>query len=112
MFLSHVLRHVARNRGPEALHDGLYRDVYLQQRLAAQGSTEALTDAPTWMVDPVDGTTNFVHHFPFSCVSIGLAINKQVCTDCSGMLESVESGTGAREEHHKFGYLIERKDER
>lgn len=20
-----------------------------------------LTDAPTWMIDPVDGTTNFVH---------------------------------------------------
>lgn len=29
------------------------------------------------MVDPVDGTTNFVHRFPFSCVSIGLAVNKQ-----------------------------------
>lgn len=25
-----------------------------------------------WIVDPLDGTTNFVHGFPFYCVSIGL----------------------------------------
>ena len=24
-----------------------------------------------WVVDPLDGTTNFVHGFPFFCVSIG-----------------------------------------
>lgn len=35
-----------------------------------------LTDEPTWLVDPLDGTTNFVHRFPFVCVSIGLAIKK------------------------------------
>jgi len=35
-----------------------------------------LTDEPTWLVDPLDGTTNFVHRFPFVCVSIGLVINK------------------------------------
>jgi myo-inositol-1(or 4)-monophosphatase len=27
---------------------------------------------PTWIVDPLDGTTNYVHDFPFYCVSIGL----------------------------------------
>ncbi|KAL0484536.1 inositol monophosphatase ttx-7 [Acrasis kona] len=36
-----------------------------------------LTDAPTWIIDPIDGTTNFVHSFPFVAVSIGLAVNKQ-----------------------------------
>lgn len=29
---------------------------------------------PTWHVDPLDGTTNFVHGFPMFCVSIGLAL--------------------------------------
>jgi myo-inositol-1(or 4)-monophosphatase len=29
------------------------------------------------MVDPIDGTTNFIHGFPFSAISIGLAVNKQ-----------------------------------
>jgi myo-inositol-1(or 4)-monophosphatase len=30
--------------------------------------------APMWHVDPLDGTTNFVHGFPMYCVSIGLAV--------------------------------------
>lgn len=30
-----------------------------------------LTKTPTWLVDPIDGTTNFVAGLPFSCVSIG-----------------------------------------
>jgi myo-inositol-1(or 4)-monophosphatase len=29
---------------------------------------------PTWIVDPLDGTTNYVHHVPFYCVSIGLQV--------------------------------------
>jgi myo-inositol-1(or 4)-monophosphatase len=29
---------------------------------------------PTWIVDPLDGTTNYVHGFPFYCVSIGLQV--------------------------------------
>jgi len=29
---------------------------------------------PTWIVDPLDGTTNYVHGLPFYCVSIGLQI--------------------------------------
>ncbi|MCT2196319.1 MULTISPECIES: inositol monophosphatase family protein [Paenibacillus] len=31
-----------------------------------------------WIVDPVDGTTNFVHGFPFFCVSIALAYKGEV----------------------------------
>lgn len=29
---------------------------------------------PTWIVDPIDGTTNYVHDCPFYCISIGLMI--------------------------------------
>ncbi|PON90233.1 Inositol monophosphatase [Trema orientale] len=46
-----------------------------EETTAAFGTTE-LTDEPTWIVDPLDGTTNFVHGFPFVCVSIGLTIGK------------------------------------
>ena len=35
-----------------------------------------MTDAPTWIIDPVDGTMNFVHGYPNVCVSIGLTIEK------------------------------------
>ncbi|XP_059663377.1 inositol-phosphate phosphatase-like isoform X2 [Cornus florida] len=46
-----------------------------EETTAACGVTE-LTDEPTWIVDPLDGTTNFVHGFPFVCVSVGLTIGK------------------------------------
>ncbi|RNF22248.1 myo-inositol-1 phosphatase [Trypanosoma conorhini] len=36
-----------------------------------------LTDDPTWIVDPIDGTMSFVHGGCDCCVSIGLAIKKQ-----------------------------------
>src|SRR5437870_1081945 len=29
---------------------------------------------PTWIVDPLDGTTNYVHDCPAYCVSIGLEV--------------------------------------
>lgn len=37
------------------------------------GEEHPLADAPpTWIVDPLDGTTNYVHDCPMYCVSIGL----------------------------------------
>jgi inositol-phosphate phosphatase / L-galactose 1-phosphate phosphatase len=48
-----------------------------EEASSEQGTVASLTDAPTWMVDPVDGTTNFVHTFPFVCVSIALVINRE-----------------------------------
>jgi len=41
-------------------------------------NTEVLSDLPTWIIDPIDGTTNFVHKYPIFCVSIALAVGKQV----------------------------------
>ncbi|EON96424.1 putative inositol monophosphatase protein [Phaeoacremonium minimum UCRPA7] len=35
-----------------------------------------VTDAPTFIVDPIDGTTNFVHGFPNACISLGFAVNR------------------------------------
>lgn len=33
---------------------------------------------PIWFVDPLDGTTNFAHGFPFYCVSIGVEVGGRV----------------------------------
>ena len=45
-------------------------------------SAEALAEVQKsdylWIVDPIDGTTNFVHGFPFFCVSIALAHKGEV----------------------------------
>lgn len=32
---------------------------------------------PTFVVDPIDGTTNFIHSFPDACISLGLAIERK-----------------------------------
>jgi len=37
-----------------------------------------LTQEPTWIIDPIDGTTNFVHQFPWVSISIALAISGRV----------------------------------
>lgn len=34
-----------------------------------------LTESPTFIVDPIDGTTNFIHTFPYSCTSLGFTVN-------------------------------------
>lgn len=33
---------------------------------------------PTWIVDPLDGTTNYVHDVPCYCVSIGLMVHGEL----------------------------------
>ena len=35
-----------------------------------------MTSEPTWVVDPIDGTTNFVHSLPFVAISIGFINDK------------------------------------
>ncbi|XP_073843268.1 inositol monophosphatase 1-like [Musca autumnalis] len=47
-----------------------------EEESSAEGAPKKLTDAPTWIIDPVDGTMNFVHAFPHSCISVGLVVNK------------------------------------
>ncbi|KAL2715355.1 inositol monophosphatase 3-like isoform X1 [Vespula squamosa] len=37
-----------------------------------------LTDSPTWLIDPIDGTVNFLHSFSQYCISVGLAICKEM----------------------------------
>ncbi|KAL2135739.1 hypothetical protein VTI74DRAFT_7109 [Chaetomium olivicolor] len=41
-----------------------------------QAGVTRITDAPTFVVDPIDGTTNFVHSFPNACISLGLVVDR------------------------------------
>lgn len=48
-----------------------------EETYSSSGQTASiLDDDPTWIVDPIDGTTNFIHGFPFVAVSIGFTINQ------------------------------------
>ncbi|XP_078101435.1 inositol monophosphatase 1 [Sander vitreus] len=51
---------------------------FIGEESVAAGEVCVLTDSPTWIIDPIDGTTNFVHAFPFVAVSIGFSVNKQM----------------------------------
>ncbi|XP_074064292.1 inositol monophosphatase 1 isoform X1 [Macrotis lagotis] len=51
---------------------------FIGEESVAAGEYSVLTDNPTWIIDPIDGTTNFVHRFPFVAVSIGFVVEKKI----------------------------------
>lgn len=59
----------------DALNAAFPEYSFLGEETAAQHYT--LGPEPTWVVDPIDGTTNFVHRIPDICVSIGLAVGRR-----------------------------------
>ncbi len=61
---------------------------YPTHKIIAEESTEDptkfnITNDPTWLVDPIDGTTNFFHGVIEVAVSIGVRINKIVSSPFS-----------------------------
>ncbi len=58
---------------------------YPEHAILAEESGQSWTSTPAneqpdyvWIIDPLDGTTNFIHGFPQYCVSIGLAHKGQM----------------------------------
>lgn len=49
---------------------------FIGEESTAGGIKCELTDDPTWIIDPIDGTMNFVHGYPNVCVSVALWVNK------------------------------------
>ena len=49
---------------------------FIGEEESSLGKKVELTDAPTWIIDPIDGTMNFVHGLPHTCISIALLIGK------------------------------------
>ena len=63
----------------EALILSLIRERFPDHDIVAEESLLARTGSPyVWYVDPLDGTTNFAHGYPFFCVSIALARGEEV----------------------------------
>nr|XP_022342100.1 inositol monophosphatase 1-like [Crassostrea virginica]XP_022342101.1 inositol monophosphatase 1-like [Crassostrea virginica] len=73
---------------------------FIGEESTAEGKTVNWTDAPTWIIDPIDGTSNFVHSIPQTCVCIGLSISKQIVVGVvhlpiTGQTYSAYKGGGA-----------------
>nr|CAD7462419.1 unnamed protein product [Timema tahoe] len=50
---------------------------FIGEESVADGAKCDLTVSPTWIIDPVDGTMNFVHGYPNVCVSVALWVDKE-----------------------------------
>ncbi|MFO8029341.1 MAG: inositol monophosphatase family protein [Cyclonatronaceae bacterium] len=55
------------------------RETFPEDEILAEESASetALTNKRTWIVDPIDGTTNFAHGLPVYCVSIAMWENRE-----------------------------------
>ena len=56
-----------------------------------------------WVIDPIDGTTNFAHGLPYFCVSIGILKNEEIICGVvydvmRDVIYSAEKGSGAFED--------------
>uniref|UniRef100_A0A0B7B4D4 Inositol-1-monophosphatase n=1 Tax=Arion vulgaris TaxID=1028688 RepID=A0A0B7B4D4_9EUPU len=49
-----------------------------EETTADSGEKCQLTNDPTWIIDPIDGTTNFVHSIPDVAFSLGVTVGKKV----------------------------------
>lgn len=47
--------------------------------LAEEGSSVSYRSSVKWIIDPLDGTTNYAHGFPWFCVSIALEVEGELC---------------------------------
>jgi myo-inositol-1(or 4)-monophosphatase len=71
------------------------------------GLTSGQGDARTWIIDPLDGTSNYLQHFPFWSVSIGLKRGDEmiagvVYEPLRDLVFSAELGSGAFRDGRKI----------
>jgi myo-inositol-1(or 4)-monophosphatase len=55
----------------EALVIRRIRERYPDHAILAEESGASSGSGAKWIIDPLDGTTNFAHQYPFFCVSVG-----------------------------------------
>ena len=71
------------NEVEEFIHTAIQKNYpshfFVGEESYSKGSSKdyLVTNAPTWIVDPLDGTVNFTHAFPMFCVSIALVLNNK-----------------------------------
>ncbi|WP_045222752.1 inositol monophosphatase family protein [Desulfonatronum thioautotrophicum] len=56
----------------ERLSDLLPEAAFLAEESASAEDLRKSLNGPTWIIDPLDGTTNFAHGFPFVAISVAL----------------------------------------
>lgn len=54
------------------------KKAYPDHAILAEESGEAGKNDTVWIIDPLDGTANFLHGFPHYCVSIGIVVKGRI----------------------------------
>jgi myo-inositol-1(or 4)-monophosphatase len=62
-------------RSEQVLLDGISRRFPDHSVLAEESGAQVRESRVRWVVDPLDGTTNFAHNYPFFCVSVGVEVD-------------------------------------
>jgi myo-inositol-1(or 4)-monophosphatase len=58
--------------------DTIYKHFPDHEILAEERSPDHLPSGLTWVIDPLDGTTNFIHGFPFIAISVAVMLRGEV----------------------------------
>mmetsp|Transcript_2350 Transcript_2350/g.5837 ORF Transcript_2350/g.5837 Transcript_2350/m.5837 type:complete len:387 (-) Transcript_2350:447-1607(-) len=59
----------------EGIHTVFPTHNIIGEETTGTGELPTLTKYPTWIIDPIDGTTNFAQGLPMCCVSIGFCLD-------------------------------------
>ncbi len=71
------------DRASEELIKQIITVRYPDHAFKAEEGTETNNGSPyLWLVDPLDGTTNYAHGFPFYCVSVALVREGKLLAGC------------------------------
>jgi myo-inositol-1(or 4)-monophosphatase len=95
------------DRGAEAEIVRLVRKAYPDHAILAEEGGASGDNEVVWIVDPLDGTTNFLHGFPHFAVSIGIQVRGKVehgviYAPCTQDLYVTTRGTGATLNNRKM----------
>ncbi|PPE75627.1 inositol monophosphatase [Solimonas fluminis] len=88
------------DRGAEQEILAIIRKAYPQHAVLAEESGAQGENEVTWIIDPLDGTTNFLHRIPHFAVSIGIQVRGRlehgvIYAPCTQDLYVASRGAGA-----------------
>jgi myo-inositol-1(or 4)-monophosphatase len=85
------------DRESEALVIQMIKERYPSHAILAEESGPSGSGEGKWIIDPLDGTTNFAHQYPFFCVSVAFEQRGEIV--CGAVYDPVrdEMFSGARE---------------
>jgi len=69
---------VADKKSEELIVAGILSRFPTHSILAEESGSTQPGSAVQWVIDPLDGTTNFAHGYPVYCVSIGVEVNGEM----------------------------------